>query len=154
MAQNPGYPWGSLLTYPKQSLEDPNLNPLRTLADTAAALTADQQQGSPSVDSACLIDKAKLLNATAADADINILRSQEIMVERHDRKRKAEENLPAQVGEQVYIVLGKKAKGKLAPKLDGPYTLMAYNARKSLCNVKDASGGVWTERVEDIRYKP
>ena len=139
-----------LLTYDKQAMEDPNLDPLRALADTAAA--ADE--GSPSVDSACLIDRAKLLRQATAQADANILQSQEDMVKRHDKKRKADENLPAQVGEKVYIVMAKKAKGKLAPKLDGPYTLVAYNTGKTLCNVRDASGRVWTERVEDIRFKP
>jgi hypothetical protein len=75
------------------------------------------------------------------------------MVERHDRKRRIDENLPAQVGDQVFIVLAKKAKGKLGPKLDGPFILTAYNSVRTLCNVTDASGKIWTEHVEDIRYK-
>lgn len=140
-----------LLTYDPKSMQDPNVTPLGLLAEVATAVAAG---GSPSIDSACLIDRANALNEAAVKADKNILLSQEVMVKRHDKKRHAEENIPAQVGDQVYIVLSKKAKGKLAPKLDGPFVLVAYNAGKTLCNVKDASGRVWTERVEDIRYKP
>ena len=103
------------------------------------------------------VDTALKANATKGAVHLpaakgNLLQAQAKQKRNYRKRRAIDPEDLAPVGSYVYLKKA-KVKGKLVPKVEGPYKLVGFNNTKTTAYIQDVSEVAWAENVSRISTK-